>query len=53
MLIHLTVQCIFVGHIYAVLAPKGNEWATDYWLAQCVEGKKTLIIASLSDDEGI
>ena len=21
------------GHIYAVVAPKDNEWGTDYWLA--------------------
>ena len=53
MLIHLTIQCIFVGHIDAILDPKGNEWGTDYWLARCIEGKKTIIIASPTDDEGI
>ena len=52
MLIHFTVQCIFVGHIYAVVAPKDNEWGTDYWLARCIEGKQT-IITSLTDSEGI
>ena len=52
MLIHFTVQCIFVGHIYAVVALKDNEWGTDYWLARCIEGKQT-IITSLTDSEGI
>ena len=52
MLIHFTVQCIFVGHIYVVVAWKDNEWGTYYWLTRCIEGKKTLI-ASLTDDEGI
>ena len=52
MLIHFTVQCIFVGHIYAVVALKDNEWGTYYWLARFIKGKQTLI-ASLTDDEGI
>lgn len=24
------------GHIYAVVAPKDNEWGTDYWLERCI-----------------
>ena len=52
MLIHSTIKCIFVGHIYAVVAPKDNEWGTNYWLTRCIEGKQTLI-TSLTDDEGI
>ena len=30
------------GHIYAVVAPKDNEWGTNYWLARCIRGKKIL-----------
>jgi len=40
------------GHIYAVFSPKDIEWGVDYWLARCIQGKKTLY-ASLIDDEGI
>ena len=39
------------GHIYVVVAPKDNEWGTDYWLARCIRGKK-ILNGSLIDDEG-
>jgi hypothetical protein len=42
----------FAGHIYAVVSPRDNEWGTDYWLAHCLEGKKTLM-RSVTDSEGI
>jgi hypothetical protein len=42
----------FAGHIYAVVSPRDNEWGTDYWLARCLEGKKTLM-RSVTDSEGI
>ena len=35
-----------------MVSPKGNEWGTDYWLAHCLEGKKTLNV-SLINSEGI
>ena len=38
-------------HIYAVFVPKDNEWGTNYWLAQCIRGKK-ILNKSLIDDEG-
>jgi len=40
-----------LGHIYAVVAPKDNEWGTYYWLARCIRGKQ-ILNGSLIDDEG-
>ena len=40
-----------IGHIYAVVASKDNEWGTDYWLARCIRGKQ-ILNGSLIDDEG-
>ena len=34
-----------------MVAPRDNEWNTDYWLAHCLDGKQTLIV-SLSNSEG-
>ena len=42
----------FVVHIYEVVSSKVNEWGTNYWLARCLEGKKTLNV-SLIDSKGI
>jgi hypothetical protein len=42
---------VFVGHIYAMVSPKGNEWGTNFSLACFLEGKKTLNV-SLMDFEG-
>jgi hypothetical protein len=42
----------FVGNIYTVVSPRGNEWGTDYWLGHCLEGKKTLM-RSITDSKGI
>ena len=33
-----------------MVAPKDSGWGGDYWLARCIEGKKTLNI-SITDDE--
>ena len=33
-----------------MVAPKNNEWGFDYWLAHCLEGKKT-ILEPIVDDE--
>ena len=35
-----------------MVAPKGNKWGTNYWLAHSLEGKKTLNF-SLTEIEGI
>ena len=44
------LQSYYAGHIYAVVAGKDSEWAGDYWLAHCIEGKQTLNM-SMNDDE--
>ena len=49
---HVVTSFCLAGHIYAVVAPKGNEWGTDYWLARCLEGKQTLNV-SVTDSEDI
>lgn len=41
---------IFVGHVYAVVAPQGNEEQTEYWLARCVERKHKLVHTRVDDD---
>ena len=33
-----------------MVSSKDSEWGGDYWLACCIEGKKTLIM-SMTDDE--
>ena len=33
-----------------MVSSKDSEWGGDYWLAHCIEGKKTLIM-SMTDDE--
>lgn len=35
-----------------MVAPKNNEWGSDYWLARCLEGKQT-ILEPVTDDENI
>ena len=35
-----------------MVAPKNNEWGSDYWLARCLEGKQTLL-EHVIDDENI
>lgn len=39
------------GHVYAVVAPQGNKEGSNYWLAQCVQGKKK-ITKPMADDDG-
>ena len=33
-----------------MVAPKNNEWGSDYWLERCLEGKQTLL-EPVTDDE--
>ena len=40
-----------LGHIYAVVALKDNEWCTDHWLERCIRGRQ-ILNRSLIDDEG-
>ena len=35
-----------------MVAPKNNEWGSEYWLACCLEGKQT-ILKPITDDENI
>ena len=35
-----------------MVAPKNNEWGSDYWLARCLEGKQ-IILEPVTDDENI
>ena len=49
---HVVTSFCLVGHIYVVVAPKGNEWGTDYWLARFLEGKQTLNV-SVTNSKGI
>ena len=35
-----------------MVAPKTNEWGSDYWLARFLEGKQT-ILQPVTDDENI
>ena len=35
-----------------MVAPKNNEWGSDYWLTRCLEGKQTLL-EPVTDDENI
>jgi len=38
------------GHVYAIVAPKGNEEGIGYWLARCVEKKYKLTQPQCDDD---
>ena len=35
-----------------MVAPKNNEWGSDYWLAYCLKGKQS-ILEPVTDDENI
>ena len=35
-----------------MVAPKNNEWGSDYWLARFLEGKQTLL-EPVTDNENI
>ena len=35
-----------------MVAPKNNEWGSDYWFAHFLEGKQTLL-EPVTDDENI
>ena len=39
------------GHVFAVVAPQGNEERSDYWLARCVQVKHKLT-QPMEDDDG-
>jgi hypothetical protein len=47
---HWTLHFLQGTHMQ-VVAPKYNEWGTNYWLAHFLEGKQTLIV-SLMDSKG-
>ena len=32
-----------------MVSPKNNEWGSDYWLARCLEGKKTNLEPIIDD----
>ena len=38
------------GHVFALVAPQGNDEKSDYWLARCVRGKKNLAQLIIDDD---
>ena len=38
------------GHVFALVAPQGNDEKSDYWLARCVRGKKKLAQPIIDDD---
>ena len=39
------------GHVFALVAPQGNDEKSDYWLAHCVRGKQKLT-QPITDDDG-
>ena len=43
-------RILLAGHVYAVIAPEGNEEQTEYWLARCVETKHKLLTPREDDD---
>ena len=38
-------------HVFALVAPQGNNEKSNYWLAHCVRGKQKLT-QSITDDDG-
>ena len=40
-----------LGHVFALVAPQGNDEKSDYWLACCVRDKQNLA-QSIIDDDG-
>ena len=47
---HLS-DLVQLGHVFALVAPQGNDEKLDYWLAHCVRGKKKLT-QLITDDDG-
>ena len=58
----LTTSCVYLAdshvgtllyawHIYVVVASRGNEWSTEYWLEHYLNEKQTLNV-SIRDSEG-
>ena len=39
------------GHVFALVAPQGNDEKSDYWLEHCVRGKQKLA-QPITDDDG-
>ena len=33
-----------------MVASKDSEWGGDYWFAHCIEGKQTLIMSMIDDE---
>ena len=42
----------FTGYINAAVSTKNNEWGSDYWLDNFLQGKQT-ILEPITDDENI
>ena len=47
---HLT-DLLQLGHVFALVAPQGNDEKYDYWLARFVRGKQKLA-QPITDDDG-
>jgi hypothetical protein len=45
------ISIFFVGNVYVVVAPEGNEEETEYWLARYVERKHKLVHSRVDDDK--
>jgi hypothetical protein len=41
----------FVDHLYTVYSLKNNSWRFDYWLAHCLDWKKTLFELAIDDED--
>lgn len=39
-----------LGHVFALVAPEGNDERLDYWLAHYVQGKQKLAQLMTDDD---
>ena len=48
--VHLSITIYQPGHVFALVAPLGNDETSDYWLAHCVRGKQNLAQPIIDDD---
>ena len=52
--VHLSINhlsdLLQLGHVFALVAPQGNDEKSDYWLAHCVRGKQKLVQLITNDD---
>ena len=40
----------YKAHFRPQISCNDSEWAGDYWLARCIEGKQTLIMSMIDDE---